>query len=81
MMLVERFRFSKTQNIDVSRKEVEDFYFSYKDSLPLTPSLYSYSCFEFEVGSGGGVVEKNKLLAESVLKKILDGILKKYQTI
>tara|TARA_B100000945_G_scaffold300581_1_gene282559 strand:- start:90 stop:1355 length:1266 start_codon:yes stop_codon:yes gene_type:complete len=52
MMLVERFRFSKTQNIDVSRKEVENFYFSYKDSLPIIPETYNYSLIEIPYEEG-----------------------------
>ena len=31
MMIVERYQFSKIQNVDVSRKEVQKFYIAYKD--------------------------------------------------
>ena len=37
MMLVERYQFSKMQYFDISRVEVEDFFYTYKDSLPVVP--------------------------------------------
>ena len=73
MLLSDLFKKKLFSYVSISSKEVEDFYFSYKDSLPLTPYLYSYSCFELGVNSGSGVVEKNRVLAESVLKRVLAG--------
>ena len=35
IMLIERYKFSKIQTVDVSRVEVHDFYNNYKDSIPL----------------------------------------------
>ncbi|SVD99593.1 uncharacterized protein METZ01_LOCUS452447, partial [marine metagenome] len=37
MMMVERYQFTKIQNVDVSRVEVESFYSVYKDSIPSLP--------------------------------------------
>ena len=34
MMIVERYQFSKIQNIDASREEIIEFYKIYKDSIP-----------------------------------------------
>ena len=73
MLLSDLFKRKLFSYVSVSSKEVEDFYFSYKDSLPLTPFLYSYSCFEVEASSNSGVKEKTENLAKSVLAQVLDG--------
>jgi len=53
MMYVERFQFSKIQNIDVSRIEVNGFFDVYKDSIPVVPEQYSFSVIEVPFVSGG----------------------------
>ena len=60
MMIVERYQFSKIQNVDVSRIEVDDFFVSYKDSIPSVPEQYEFSVIEVPLvaskQSEGGVV-------------------------
>ena len=46
MMMIEKFQYSKIQNLDVSRKEVINFYNTYKDSLPVLPEEYDFSVIE-----------------------------------
>ena len=46
MMLIEKYQYSKLNNVDVSRKEVESFYNAYKDSLPAIPESFSFSVIE-----------------------------------
>ena len=46
MLLTERLKQKLFSYVSISNSEVEDFYSTYKDSLPLTPKLYNYSCIE-----------------------------------
>ena len=52
MMIVERFQYSKIQNVDVSRIEVLQFYNSFKDSIPSSPEKYSFSIIEIPFSAG-----------------------------
>lgn len=52
MMIVERFQYSKIQNVDVSRVEVIQFYNSFKDSIPTSPEKYSFSIIEIPFSAG-----------------------------
>ena len=49
MMIVERYQFMKIQNVDASRKEVQKFYSTYKDSLHFLPEQYSFSVIEQKI--------------------------------
>ena len=73
VLLSDLFKKKLYSFVSVSSKEVEDFYYSYKDSLPLTPFLYSYSCFERGVGSSDVVLDRVRSVADGVLKNILKG--------
>ena len=46
MLFIEQYKFSLLQNINISRSEVEQFYVSYKDSLPIIPEHYNYAVIE-----------------------------------
>jgi len=46
MILIDRFRYSLFSDVDVSRKEVQDFYSTYKDSLPPSPAKIKFSLIE-----------------------------------
>ena len=70
IILADSFKQNLFSMVSVSNSEVEDFYMSYKDSLPLTPFLYSYSCFEKKVLPQDSAREEAYSLANSVLKKI-----------
>ena len=73
MLLSDLFKQKLFSYVSVSSKEVEDFYYTYKDSLPLTPFLYSYSCLAVPAASNENVIKRTKGLAETVLKDIFDG--------
>ena len=73
MLLSDLFKRKLFSYISISSKEVEDFYYSYKDSLPLTPFLYSYSCLEVAASSNKEVLKRTRVLAESVLKDVYEG--------
>ena len=71
MILADSFKQNLFSMVSISNSEVEDFYVSYKDSLPLTPFLYSYSCFEKKVSPKDSAQQEAYLLANSVLRKII----------
>ena len=73
MLLSDLFKSKLFSYVSVSSKEVEDFYYSYKDSLPLTPFLYSYSCFEIGVSSNKEVLNRTENVAKAVLNQIIKG--------
>ena len=52
MMLIERYKFSKIKNVDVSRVEVNIFYDSYKDSIAPVPEKFTFSVIEVPFLSG-----------------------------
>ena len=52
ILIVERYQFSKIQNINVSRIEVHDFYNIYKDSIPVKPEQYDFSIIEVPFFAG-----------------------------
>ena len=52
MMIVERYQYSKIQNVDVSRVEVLHFFDSFKDSIPSLPEKYSFSTIEIPFSPG-----------------------------
>lgn len=66
MMMMERFQYSKIQNIDVSRPEVFDFYSQYADSIPSFPPQFTFSIIESPFIAG----EKSILETVSILEKI-----------
>ena len=70
MMVVERYQFSKIQNIDVSRIEVDDFFVSYKDSIPSVPEQYEFSVIEVPLVAGKRS-EENVITFLDSLKKII----------
>ena len=73
MLLSDLFKRKLFSYVSVSSKEVEDFYYSYKDSLPLTPFLYTYSCFEVGASSNNSVLSRTESLAKTVLDQVLSG--------
>ena len=66
MMIVERFQYSKIQNVDVSRIEVLQFYNSFKDSIPSSPEKYSFSIIEIPFSAG----DKSDKITINFLKKL-----------
>jgi len=52
MMVVEKYQYSKIQNVDVSRVEVLHFFDSFKDSIPPLPEKYNFSIIEVPFSPG-----------------------------
>lgn len=51
-MLIERFRYSLLAGLSVGKKEVDDFYLSYKDSLPPVPKRATFSLLNIKFVPG-----------------------------
>ena len=66
MLYVEKYKFQKIQNIQISRPEVEDFFLLYQDSLPSSPEEFSFSIIEKPL-------EHSKIIIDSVVH-FLDSI-------
>ena len=71
MMFVERYQYSKIQNVDVSRVEVVAFYESFKDSIPLYPDKYDYSIVEIPFRASSNTNSKTLKLLSDLKNKIL----------
>ena len=52
MMLIERYKFSTIQAVNVGRVEVNSFYNNFKDSIPALPENYTFSVIEVPFVSG-----------------------------
>jgi peptidyl-prolyl cis-trans isomerase SurA len=66
-MLVEQVRAKKFQGMKVSRREVEEFYATYKDSLPERPATVDISHILMQVKPS----EKAQMAAYDKAEKIL----------
>jgi peptidyl-prolyl cis-trans isomerase SurA len=70
-LLSEKYTQQLTSNISVNRKDVEDFYKTYKDSLPILPTLYDtrHLLIEFSVSDDSNLKALNKI--QSIREEIL----------
>ena len=81
-LLVDSFKQRLFSYVSVSSKEVLSFYDSFKDSLPLTPLRYSFSCFEVPSIIKGSSLARSSFVADSVFSEIsLSGGFEKYYSI
>ena len=71
MMLVERYQFSKIQNVDVGRIEIERFFDLYKDSIPPVPEQYGFSVIEVPFVAGENSEKTTFLFLESLKNNII----------
>jgi len=71
MLLIERYKYSKMQNIDVSRVEVLIFFEDKKDSLPDIPESFDFSIIELPIkpGKSAETKVKNNLIS---LKELIN---------
>ena len=72
MLLAERMKQKLFSYVSISNTEVKDFYNTYRDSLPLTPKLFNYSCIERVVGPSESSLKETKELAGLVYNKIIN---------
>ena len=70
MLLGEAFKQKLFSYVSISNTEVINFYSAYKDSLPLTPALYDYSCIEKKISPSAESLSLTRSIADSVFSKI-----------
>jgi peptidyl-prolyl cis-trans isomerase SurA len=70
MILIDRFRYNLFSGVDVTRKEVENFYYHYKDSLPPTLAKIRFSLIELPFIVG----EKSKRAEFLLIKQLREQI-------
>ena len=73
MLLADLFKQKLFSYISISNTEVESFYLEYKDSLPLTPFLYDYSCIERVASPSNTSLQETKELAGLVFSQLKTG--------
>ena len=73
-MLREMYVYSYLNDLDISRKEVENFYVTYQDSLPNIPAQYTFSIIEIPIIPGKETINKINNLQTSLLDSINNGV-------
>ena len=66
MLYVEKFKYNNVQNINISRQEVELFYQSFKDSIPIIPEYYNFSVIDIPFEAS----KKTKKLTVSIFVSV-----------
>ena len=69
-MLIERFRYSLLSGISVGKKEVDDFYITYKDSLPPVPRRASFSLLNMKFVPSEKTVKNYYNTTKSILDEL-----------
>jgi len=69
-MIVEKLKNEKFNTVSISRREVDTFFQTYKDSIPEIPPSLSFSHILFSVKPGVQEQESTRLKADSILKLI-----------
>lgn len=72
-LIVEKLRNEKFINVSVTRREVEEFYQTYQDSLPEIPPSYDFSQILISTKPGDQEVSTARSLADSLLSLIRKG--------
>ena len=72
-LIVERLRSEKFQNITISRREVDDFQTTYKDSIPDIPPVLDFSQILINIEPGIQEQNSGKSIADSLLELIRSG--------
>ena len=72
-LLKQRFVQSKLYTVSVSKKEVEEFYNEFKDSIPVQPEAIRLAHILFTVKASDFVEDSVKNLAQNLRKRIIDG--------
>jgi len=72
-LVVEKLRNEKFSQISITRREVDDFYNVFKDSLPEIPSSVDFSQILFKIKAGQKEEKIAKLLIDSLYQVIISG--------
>ena len=70
MLYMEKYKQTLIQNISISRKEIEKFYYTYKDSIPNIPEYYDLSIIDIPFTPSKKTKEKTYVFLDS-LKQII----------
>ena len=73
-MLREIYIYSNIGGVGVTRKEVENFYITYKDSLPVLPAQYTFGLIEIPVLPSEEKTNNAKNKQLNILEKINNGL-------
>ena len=73
-LLAEKYTGQLSSSINITRKEVENFYMTYKDSLPSLPTAYKARHILIEIKPGEKTLEKTYNKADEIRKKIISGL-------
>jgi len=73
MILVQKLKSKKFQNITLTRQEVEKFYETYKDSIPEIPPTLDFSHILIEIRPGNKENQEALSLIDSLRELILNG--------
>ncbi|MBU0712567.1 peptidylprolyl isomerase [bacterium] len=73
-LIVEKLRNDKFSQITITRREVDEFYTVYRDSLPKIPSSVDFSQILFKIKAGQKEEKNAKFLADSLYQAIQSGI-------
>jgi len=72
-LIVEKLRNDKFSQITITRREVDDFFTVYRDSLPKIPSSVDFSQILFKIKAGQKEEKTAKFLADSLYQAIQSG--------
>tara|TARA_Y100000996_G_scaffold137713_1_gene104826 strand:+ start:741 stop:1967 length:1227 start_codon:yes stop_codon:yes gene_type:complete len=72
-MLREMYIYNYVGDLDVSRKEIELFYNTYQDSLPVLPAKYNFSIIEVPITASIEENERVKSIQKNLLEQINNG--------
>jgi len=82
-MLRETYIYTYVDAMDISRREVELFYESYRDSIPIKPAEYTFSIIEIPILSGEDEIKRVQSFQSALIDSInaghpFENIAKKY---
>lgn len=72
-LLVEQVRAQRLRELKVSRREVENFYKTYKDSLPVVPETIDISHILMQIKPSEDAQQKGLQKAEKILQELKNG--------
>ena len=73
-LLAEKYTGQLSSSINITRKEVESFYKTYKDSLPVLPTAYKARHILIEIKPSEKTLEETLNKTKKIRKKIIEGL-------
>jgi peptidyl-prolyl cis-trans isomerase SurA len=72
-LIIEQLRSEKFKDVTVTRREIEEFYEHYKDSIPEIPQTYDFSHILFSISPGEREEREALAKADSILNRLKEG--------